>query len=101
MPGGFAHGLGRLLRQFVNSTTSGTALNGGDNTQTPQQNELSISSGSPSVHTRPVGSSSAQNGFHKTQTAQSQFTSPTVSVQQSAPQGVLLVVKRGTDHRLA
>lgn len=101
MPEDFADGLSRLLRQFANATSSGNALSASCNSQMQQQNGRSLATHSK-VHIRSVDSDCAQHSFHKgLQTAPSQLTSLTLSTPQSTPLRVLLVVKTGTDHRLA
>jgi hypothetical protein len=100
VPYGFANGLSRLLRQFVNSTTGRPASSTGGNFQTQHQNDQSISV-LPIVNARSASSTGAQNGLHKTQAGPSQFTSANVSAHQPTLRRVLLVVKVGTDYGLA
>jgi hypothetical protein len=99
VPNSFAIGLDRLLRQFTNSTTSGTVSSAGVNDQTQQQNEQSISKPSR-VHERSMGSTSDSNDINRSQATQNQVTSLGVSVRHSTPRRVLLIVKSGTDHHL-
>lgn len=101
MPEDFADRLSRLLKQFTNATTAGYASSASCNFQMPQQDGQSIAASS-TVPIRSVDSDFAQDGFHKgRQIALSQVTSLTLSTPLSARLRVLLVVKQGTDYRLA
>lgn len=103
MPSDFANEVRRLLRQFASSTASGSASSANGNSQMQQENGNSISEPSQ-VHIRPADSSDARNGFFsnlKPRSVPKGFTSLTIYTAQSPLQRVLLVVKTGTDHRLA
>jgi hypothetical protein len=103
VPSDFANEVRRLLRQFASSTATGDASSASGSSQVQQENGKSISAPSQ-VHIRPVDSSDARNGFFSNlnpRGAPKGFTSLTISTAQSPPQRVLLVVKTGTDHRLA